>query len=114
MIHILSSESDNFIDYMRTVNPSVKLYVSPLIINELKKLASADNKISKKATLALKMISDFDVITSGADNADDDIIASAVKYELIIATTDSQLKKKAKLNKVPVIYLKKDGYFSLE
>lgn len=111
---MLSSSSENLIDVLRERYPELKFYTSKLVLDELNRLASGKTKVYRYASMALKLISNFEVITSGKDDTDEDILESAIRFKLMIATTDSELRRRAKLRGIPIIFLKKDGYLSLE
>jgi len=93
----------------------LKVYVPKSVLNELEKLKSKNIKMSNIVTLAIKSLKNkIEVLDISAKSTDDAIIKLASSNNFIVATNDSNLKDRLKMLGIPVIYINRDGYLSIE
>ena len=100
---------DIFSEIDRIILENYKLYILDKSIDELKKIiADKKQKLKNKkaAKLALQLIKakNLNIIKTKQDKPVDDIIADLKGY--IIATQDTELKKRLKAKKVKIITLR--------
>ncbi len=82
-------------------------------INLLK--SSAKSKFEKELLFALKMADKCKIIEDHSEiTVDDSLIQLAKKTDMIIGTTDSELRKKARDEGLKVIYLRQRRYLVLD
>jgi rRNA-processing protein FCF1 len=79
--------------------------ISP-VIKELEKIASSRKKESKYAKLALKLINlhKIKILTSSEKSADKAL--TSLSKDAIIATNDTELRKRLKTKRIKTIYLR--------
>ena len=107
---------DVFTESDEALNDLTEFYVSSRVIDEIK-LLSKDAKPSfeKELLFALKMIEQCKVIEDTSETlVDDSLIALARKSNMVLGTTDSELRKKARMEGVKVIYLRQKRYLVLD
>ncbi|RLF62754.1 MAG: hypothetical protein DRN33_05225 [Thermoplasmata archaeon] len=85
------------------------------VVDELKLLsARGDGRKTVFARASLKMLSKYNVEEIEAENADTSVLNLAKKYNGIIVTNDRELRKKAKEERLSVIFLRGKGKLVLE
>lgn len=107
---------DVFAETEEALNDLTKLYVSSRVIDEIKLLKTdAKPNFEKELLFALKMIEQCEVIEDTSETlVDDSLIELARKNNMVIGTTDSELRKKARIEGVKVIYLRQKRYLVLD
>ncbi len=87
-------------------------------LEELRKLSKTKSeKISRQALLALKLAKKCKVIKANrrsGENYDDVIVRLARKHNSVVATNDSELRKKLREEGVPTIFLRQKAYLQIE
>jgi rRNA-processing protein FCF1 len=91
-------------------------YVSSKVIDEIKLLkSSAKPKFEKELEFAMKMADKCKIIEDLSEiTVDDSLIQLAKKNDMVIGTTDSELRKKARNEGLKVIYLRQKRYLVLD
>ena len=85
------------------------------IVDELKLLSTrGDGKKAGFAKASLKIVRSYEVEDVEAENADISVLNLAKKYNGIIVTNDRELRKKAKEERLSVIFLRGKGKLVLE
>ena len=107
---------DVFAETEEALNDLTKLYVSSRVIDEIKLLKTdAKPNFEKELLFALKMIEQCEVIEDTSETlVDDSLIELARKNNMVIGTTDSELRKNARIEGVKVIYLRQKRYLVLD
>jgi len=90
------------------VNDTAKFYVSTQVIDEIKTLKmGAKPGFARELSFALQMAEKCHIIEDDSSLlVDDSLIELAKKHEMVIGTIDKELRKKARSEGVPVIYLR--------
>ncbi len=90
------------------VNDTAKFYVSTQVIDEIKTLKmGAKLGFARELSFALQMAETCHIIEDDSPLlVDDSLIELAKKHHMIIGTIDKELRKKARIEGVPVIYLR--------
>lgn len=107
-------------DLLYKVEETLKTPIKPIILEnilkELERISMRKGKISKEAKLALKIASKYDKISAYNENipVDEALLEIAFKNKYPVLTCDIKLKKKLRIRKIPVIFLKKDGKIEVE
>jgi len=73
---------------------------------ELEKMAAAQDKRARAASVSLDLASKFSRAPCGKGNVDDEIVSAALSAEALVATTDSELGHSLKAVHVRVVSLK--------
>ena len=107
---------DVFAETEEALNDLTKLYVSSRVIDEIKLLKTdAKPNFEKELLFALKMIEQCEVIEDTSETlVDDSLIELARKNNMVIGTTDSELRKKARIEGVKIIKKSKKRYLVLD
>ena len=107
---------DVFVEAEEALNDLSEFYVSSRVVDEIKLLRKdAKPSFDKELLFALKMIEQCNVIEDTSETlVDDSLIELARKNNLVIGTTDSELRKKARMEGVKVIYLRQRRYLVLD
>ena len=104
---------DVFTESDEALNDLTEFYVSSRVIDLLSK--DAKPSFEKELLFALKMIEQCKVIEDTSETlVDDSLIALARKSNMVLGTTDSELRKKARMEGVKVIYLRQKRYLVLD
>ncbi len=91
-----------------------EFFVLDSVIKELKKISKGKKKESIAAKVALELIKLKKIkILKSKDGTDKSLLIYG-KKDFVIATQDSELRKKLKSEKVKVIYLKGRKYLTVE
>ena len=100
----------------RVLNDEALFFVSTKVIDEITLLkSSAKPKFEKELRFALKMVEKCKVFEDHSEiTVDDSLIQLAKKTDMVIGTTDSELRKKARGEGVKVIYLRQRRYLVLD
>jgi rRNA-processing protein FCF1 len=98
------------------LNDIVEFYVSSRVLDEINLLRKdAKPSLDKELLFALKMTEQCTVIMDGSVLlVDDSLIELAKEHDMVIGTTDSELRKKARAEGVKVIYLRQRRYLVLD
>lgn len=109
---------DIFTDVERVIERSVTFIVLQPVITEIEnRLARPHNKTEeRKFRIAKSLLSRCKIVNIPSnDGAVDDLLVDyALTNSAVIATCDRELKKKAKDNGIPVLYLRGKKYIVLE
>lgn len=107
---------DIFYEVPEAVNDIVEFYVSSRVLDEISLLRKdAKPSFDKELLFAQKMAEKCKVLEDHSDNpVDDSLIQLAKKSGLIIGTTDSELRKKARELGVKVVFLRQRRYLVLD
>ncbi|HHL41500.1 MAG TPA: hypothetical protein ENJ36_02435 [Candidatus Bathyarchaeota archaeon] len=98
------------------INDITEFYVSTRVIDEIKLLKkTAKPSFEKELLFALKMAELCTVIEDNSTGlVDDSLIDLAIEHDLIIGTSDSELRQKARAYGVKVVYLRQRRYLVLD
>lgn len=98
------------------LNDITSFYVSTRVIDEINLLKrDAKPGFEKELLFALKMAEQYEIITDDSETpVDDSLIQLAKKNDMVIGTTDSELRKKARREGVKVLYLRQRRYLVLD
>ena len=108
----------DIISELKKILPSYKLTTPKFVISELEGLKKNKNlNIRKQATMALKIaksndIEIMDISTLKGESVDDARVR--VSKSKILATNDSQLKKRAKEASIRVAYIRQKRYVVID
>jgi len=82
---------------------------SELVVKELKLLTGRKGLISKKASLALKMVSNYKIFPASFNKTDEELIFLCNKLKACLATADIELFNIAKNKGISSVFLNKKG-----
>ncbi|WP_295722703.1 PIN domain-containing protein [uncultured Methanobrevibacter sp.] len=108
----------DILDELKKVVPSYKLTTPKFVISELEGLKTNKNQnIRKQAAMALKIaksgdVEIMDVSTLNGESVDDALLR--ISKSKILATNDSQLKKRAKEASIQVAYIRQKRYVAID
>lgn len=107
---------DLFGELNRLISRSYKCVVLSNVLNELKSLVTlGSNKEKLLAKAALKMASMCETVESNdASDVDTAILNFAKTSNVVVATNDSDLKRKLRSYGIPVIYVKGFDHLDIE
>ena len=107
---------DVFSEADEALNDLTEFFVSSRVVDEIKLLRKdAKPSFEKELLFALKMIEQCKVIEDTSETlVDDSLIELARINNMVIGTTDSELRKKARMEGVKVIYLRQKRYLVLD
>lgn len=107
---------DVFAETDDVLNDISEFYVSSRVVDEIKLLRQdAKPSFDKELLFALKMTEKCAVIEDDSDLVvDDSLIELAKRHGMVIGTTDSELRKRARGEGVKVIYLRQRRYLVLD
>jgi len=107
---------DVFTDADEALNDLTNFYVSSRVLDEINLLKEdAKPGLEKELLFALKMAEQCVLIEDDSDIAvDDSMIQLAKKNGMVLGTTDSELRKRAREECVKVIYLRQRRYLVLD
>ena len=107
---------DIFYEAPNALNDIVEFYVSSRVLDEISLLRKdAKPSFDKELLFAQKMAEQCKVIEDPSDSlVDDSLIQLAKEHGLVIGTTDSELRKKAREQGVKVVYLRQRRYLVLD
>jgi rRNA-processing protein FCF1 len=107
---------DVFNEVNDVLNDIVEFYVSSKVLNEINLLRKkAKPRLNKELLFALKMTEQCKIIQDDSKLlVDDSLVELAKKNFMVIGTTDSRLRKKARAEGIRVIYLRQKRYLVLE
>ena len=83
------------------------------VIEELKAVAGKGGARAKHALLALRIVEGLEVIHGMGGPVDEDILNVATEGGFVVATADSELRRRLRSFGVSVVYIK-DGYLGLD
>ncbi len=107
ILHSIENKVDLFEEIRRISNFNYKLYILDKTLDELK------NKKHEKLALTL-LKNRVEIIKTKKDKIVDDLILGLKMKNMIICTTDKELKEKLKKRNIPVIHLRKRKYLVIE
>lgn len=115
----ISKKVDVFLEIENLLSRRIIFTVIPPIIDELKKISQRTTKIGKYASTALKFTSKCKILEIEdkeilGRNVDDIIVDFSIKKNIIVATTDINLKKRLRKMNIPVIYLRDHSRLELD
>ena len=98
------------------LNDITSFYVSSRVIDEINLLKrDAKPSFEKELLFALKMAEQCEILEDASETAvDDSLIQLAKQNNLVIGTSDSELRKKARHEGVRVLYLRQRRYLVLD
>ena len=107
---------DVFVEAEEALNDLTRFYVSSRVIDEIKILRKdAKPSFEKQLLFALKMAEQCTLIKDTSETqVDDSLIQLAKRENMVLGTTDSELRKKARIEGVKVIYLRQKRYLNLD
>jgi len=77
------------------------------VIKELQVLSKQTaSQRKQKATASLKVAQRYETVETSAGNADNAVIEAAKKTNGVVATNDTELRKRLKQESIPVIFLR--------
>jgi len=115
----ISKKIDVFVEIENLLSRRIIFTVIPPIMDELKKISHRSTKIGKYASAALKFASKCKILEIEdkeilGRNVDDIIVDFSRKKNIIVATTDINLKKRLREINIPVIYLRDHSRLDLD
>jgi hypothetical protein len=107
---------DIFTETDNALNDITSFYVSSRVLDEINLLRKdAKPSLDKELLFALKMAEQCSVVEDHSELlVDDSLIQLAKIHSMVLGTTDSELRKKARLEGVKVIYLRQRRYLLLD
>jgi len=94
---------------------SYKIIIPSAIIEELEFLSKHGSGEKKaKAKAGLKLVKNYDTFPVIEKSGDDSVIYTAKKTNGIVVTNDKELRKRLKLQSIPVIFLRAKKKLELE
>ena len=104
------SEADN------ALNDICSFYVSSRVLDEIELLRKdAKPSLDKELLFAVKMAEKCTLVEDDSDiYVDDSLIQLAKENNMVLGTTDSELRKKAREEGVKVVYLRQRRYLLLD
>jgi rRNA-processing protein FCF1 len=107
---------DIFTETDNALNDITSFYVSSRVLDEINLLRKdAKPSLEKELLFAFKMAELCSVIEDPSELlVDDSLIQLAKEQSMVLGTTDSELRKKARLEGVKVIYLRQRRYLVLD
>ena len=114
---VVSTKIDIFSEIENLIPGRVKFCIIDPIRKELEKLSIRKSEVGRKAKFALKLAEKCDNIkikSTDFEKVDDVLIRFAGKNEVIVATSDKELRQKLRDINVPVIYLRSRSRVELE
>ncbi len=99
----------------RLVQISFEIVVPQIVLDELRRLSEKESQsIKQKAKLALELANRFVKIESNTNcHADEEILRLALEKEAIVATNDTELRKRLREKGIVVISLRGKNKLSL-
>jgi rRNA-processing protein FCF1 len=108
---------DIFEEAEKAVNTKLIFAVTPQILEEIEKLKSnASLSFMKELRFLDKLLEKcvvLDELIYPNEKVDNSLVRIALEKDFIVATTDSELKKKLRKNNVDVIILRQKSYLEL-
>lgn len=107
---------DVFNEADEALNDITEFYVSSRVLDEIKLLKeTAKPSFEKELLFALKMAELCKVIEDKSSGlVDDSLIELAKKHDMILGTSDSELRQKSRAQGVKVVYLRQRRYLVLD
>ena len=107
---------DVFTEADEALNDLTEFCVSRRVLDEINLLRKkAKPSLEKELLFALKMAEQCELIEDKSETqVDDSLIHLAKRHNMVIGTTDSELRKKARKEGVKVIYLRQKRYLLLD
>lgn len=107
ILHSVDGKVDFSEELRRISSFKYKICILDKTLEELK------GKKNEKLALAL-LKNKVDIIKTKKDRPVDDLILDLKRKNIIVCTTDKELKEKLKKRNIPVIYLRKRKYLVIE
>ena len=106
----------DIITELENLLPSYKLTTPSFVINELKGLKKNNKgKIRLNANLALKLANSSKVEIKDISLLENETVDDALlRVSEVLATNDMELKKRAKVNGITVVYLRQKNYITVD
>ena len=107
---------DVFTEADEALNDLTEFCVSRRVLDEINLLRKkAKPSLEKELLFALKMAEQCELIEDKSETqVDDSLIHLAKRHNMVIGTTDSELRKKARKEGVKIIYLRQKRYLVLD
>jgi len=110
---------DIFQEIDRIISRKFELILFKGIIDELKQIAKQSAKRQKEVSIALELSNRCKLIeinskTQFLRTVDEIILHLAVENKWIVATNDRKLRKKLRSYQIPIIFLRKKAFLSIE
>jgi hypothetical protein len=107
---------DVFAAAQQLLETKVKFVVPNTVIRELNRLQDQPGEKGRAARYALERAKDCEVIdaNSAEGSVDDSILRAAVDNSAIVATADTELRKKLRNAKIPVIFVRGKSKLMIE
>jgi len=107
ILHSIENKVDFFEEIKRISQFKYKICIIDRTLEELK------NKKNEKLALSL-LKNKVDIIQTKKDKPVDDLILSLESKNIVVCTSDKELKEKLKKRNIPVIHLRKRKYLVIE
>ena len=102
----------------RIIESSFILITTPAVVEELKQLKNSvkvgEQKEINFALTQAEKITIIDEILAPGEKVDDQLIRIAKREECVVATTDSELRRRLRRAGLPVIFLRQARYLAIE
>ncbi|MBM3291697.1 hypothetical protein FJY84_03370 [Candidatus Bathyarchaeota archaeon] len=109
---------DIFEQLDRLLDFSYQASVTKSVINELNDLKkNAKSSLTKEIDFALSTLSKYKIIDDSLNNegsVDLHLLKLAKENSYVVATTDSELRRRLRDERIPVIYLRQKNHLALE
>ena len=107
---------DVFTESDEVLNDLTEFFVSSRVLDEIKLLREgAKPSLEKELLFALKMAEQCVLIEDASEiEVDDSLVQLAKENDMVLGTSDSELRKKARQEGVKVIYLRQRRYLVLD
>jgi len=93
---------------------SYKIIVPKTIFKELKNLSEYGSEKKKNiAKPALRLVERYEIVENKSSFGDDSVIELAKKYNGIVFSNDTEIRKKAKNEKIKTIFLRGKNYLAI-
>ncbi|MFC1506276.1 PIN domain-containing protein [Thermoproteota archaeon] len=114
---VVSTKLDIFSEIENIIPGRVQFCIADLVRRELVKLSLKKSEVGRKAEFALRLVDKCDNIKIESKNfekVDDALVRFAGKNEVIVATSDKELRHRLRDINVPVIYVRGRSRIELE
>lgn len=114
---MVSTKLDIFSEIENIIPGRVQFCIADLVRRELVKLSLKKSEVGRKAEFALRLVDKCDNIKIESKNfekVDDALVRFAGKNEVIVATSDKELRHRLRDINVPVIYVRGRSRVELE
>lgn len=117
LFHVVSTKLDIFSEIENLIPGRVQFCIADLVRRELVNLSLKKSEVGRKAKFALRLADECDNVkieSKDLENVDDALVRFAGKNEVIVATSDKELRHRLRDINVPVIYVRGRSRVELE